>query len=348
MPHFVSQHYDDPSPLPDASAHPTTTPFAHSFFRNLARDWILWPDPEIRWARRAAAQLKSIDIDADWVLTTSPPESLHAVGPQLKEALGCRWIAEFRDTWTVAPHRAALAKWPWRRMIERNIARKCLKSADAISSVSEAVLSEVRNYVPAGTPEYIINHFADAPPAPAKLPKADLNIVHSGGFSLSDRRRKLSDALQVLDSVNAQRPDHRIHLHIAGQLSPAENRLINARSDKDPSLAKVTRAGSVSLMRSRALQAGADALLLHTPEDSHALPGKYAEYRQTRVPILYLGGGDWLSLVDDPKAIQPLGTGLMSLQKGDTVPNACAPGFSADAAANALVEFLQGIITTDD
>jgi len=284
--------------------------------------------------------LAEIKLDADWVLTTSPPESLHVVGSQLKAVMNCFWIAEFRDTWIIAPHRQALAKWPWRRMIERRIAKRCLRSIDAITSVSDAVLSELRQYVPADTPECIIDHFSDAPPAPAKLPASDLNIVHSGGFNLSDRRRHLANALRSLDKINAQRSDYRIHLHIAGQLSPAENRLLNARPDDDLTLARVTRLGAVSLDQSRALQAGADALLLHTPDNSHALPGKFAEYRQTRVPILYLGGGDWLSLVDDMNAIQPLESGLVELQKGDRIPESCSAGFNADSAAAKLVNFL--------
>lgn len=319
----------------------------HSPIRSLARNWLLWPDPDIRWARRALAQLESSDLSVDWVMTTSPPESLHLIGPMLKLSLGCKWVAEFRDTWTVAPHRAVLTQSWLRRSIERHLARRCLRAADAVTGVSEAVLSEVRNYVLADTPECIIDHFSNAPPAPAKLPDNDLNIVHSGGFTLSDRRRELSDALDVFDSASIERSDHRIHLHIVGPLSPAEQETLDARCDDEATKAKVTAHGEVSLNRSRALQAGADALLLHTPSSSHALPGKYAEYRQTRLPILYLGGGDWLSLVDAPDYLQPLYAGLLALQKGARVSDTCLPGFSSDDAASKLSSFLTNLSNTN-
>lgn len=339
VPHMVTDRYRETAD-PETVTVGSLDYSRHSPIRNLARNWLLWPDPEIRWARRAVTQLETADLSVDWVITTSPPESLHIVGPMLKTALDCRWIAEFRDTWTLAPHRAVLAQSALRRGVERRLARRCLRGVDAVTGVSDAVLSEIRNYTPPGTPEHIIGHFSDAPPAPVQLPEYDLNIVHSGGFILSDRNRKLETALSVLDEVSQQRRDRRIHLHIAGELSPMERQMLETRSNDDPSMARVTMHGQVSLPRSRGLQAGADALLLHTPENSHALPGKYAEYRQTNLPILYLGGGDWLSLVDAPDSLLPLREGLASLKKGARAPASCPPGFSAAAATDELVQFL--------
>ncbi|MFB9373822.1 glycosyltransferase [Algimonas porphyrae] len=339
VPHLVSSDYDRDKGEPSAE-EPQPDPTEQSPLRNIARNWLLWPEPEIRWARRVARHLESHPIRADWLMTTSPPESLHIVGPRIKAALGCRWLAEFRDTWTVNPHRAVLARSGLRRSIERTMAQRCLRTVDALTAVSEAVLSEIRAYAPDGTPEHIIDHFSDPPPAPKDLPKSDLNIVHSGGFTLSDRRRKLDTLLTRLDHLSARRTGCPLHLHIAGQLSLEEKTLLARREEANEPPTKVTAYGALPLAEARALQAGADALLLLTPEDSHALPGKFAEYRQTRLPILYQGGGDWLSLIDAPDALQPLDLALLSIRKGDRVPEDCPPGLNAAAAAQSLTDFL--------
>lgn len=317
-------------------------PTLQTRLRNGLRTWLLWPDPEIRWARRAAYALIEAKPDLDWLITTNPPESLHVVGPSIQRALDCRWVAEFRDTWTVAPHRVVLVRSGVRRVLERQIARRALRRVDAVTAVSDAVMAEVAVLAP-NRPQLIIGHFSDAPPAPEELSTAELNIVHSGGFELSDRRRKLTDALDALDAAAARRPDRHFRLHIGGPLSAAEQSLLQDRGDDAP--VAVTAYGPVSLTRSRALQAGADALLLHTPADSHALPGKYAEYRQARKPIVYLGGGSWMSLVDDPDMLIPVAEGLARLEKGqDALSSGPAP-LDADGAAAQLVALLQRVET---
>ena len=62
----------------------------------------LIPDYMVRWIPlgiRLAKQIvrrERIDI----VLTSSPPESTHLIGLRLKQELGVRWVADFRDLWT--------------------------------------------------------------------------------------------------------------------------------------------------------------------------------------------------------------------------------------------------------
>jgi len=41
----------------------------------------------------------------DVVITSSPPEAVHFVGIYLKRRFGCRWIADFRDLWSLYPGR---------------------------------------------------------------------------------------------------------------------------------------------------------------------------------------------------------------------------------------------------
>ena len=192
-------------------------------FRSFARDWVYWPDHNINWARSVVSALIERDLSPDLVFTTSPPESVHVVGQKISQARSIPWIAELRDTWVEAPHREILARSAVRRFFERRIARHFLKSAHALISVSEAVMREARTYARAGTPELIISHFSDGRAEPYRFPEDTLNLVHTGGFSLSDRRRDLKTLLDLLDVTLRVTPN--LVLHIAGPLTSEEKHL---------------------------------------------------------------------------------------------------------------------------
>ncbi len=310
--------------------------------RTLLRQWLLWPDPDIRWCRKAQNHISNLinadELKPDILMTTSPPESLHLIGAHLKKRLQIPWIAEMRDTWVEMPHREILERSAIRATIERRIARSSLKNADGLVTVSEAVLKEAQKYISQSTPTLLIDHFSAPCDETYPLPESDLNLVHTGGFELSDRRRKLHTLLDAISKSAKQRielseKNQSIHLHIAGRLLPEEIQLTTKIQDF-----KITLHGQIPLETSRALQASADGLILHTPENSHALPGKYAEYCQAKRPILYLGGGDWLSLVKVKSNLFPLSSILPNMKKNMNVEHVI--GFDSNNAAKQLLTFI--------
>jgi len=294
------------------------------------RPWVYWPDDNIRWARDVAETLEQSPIDADWMVTTSPPESLHYVGYALSRKFKVKWAAEMRDTWVENPHRKVLRQSRLRAWLERKIAKHYLSRADAITAVSEAVMSEARKYVRPSIPKCIIPHFCNKTDETYTFDPSTLNLVHTGGFTLSDHRRHLAPLLHALDNISAKRPE--LVFHIAGPLTKDEQDMAKQ------ALTNIKWHGLVPLESSRAMQNGADGLVLYSPHGSHALPGKYAEYAMAQRPILYFGSGEWLNLVETPAALIPLGTGAVILEKGQqfSIPG----GLSNDEAAKTLVKFL--------
>lgn len=294
--HPIRKHIDrDPSASPG---------FMERMKRPLRR-WRYFPEPEIRWARSVVTELPAELDSCDVLLTTSPPESVHLVGHDLAERLGANWIADFRDTWTLRPHRHYVKGF--RAWVESALARRWLKKVSAILAVDEIVLSDALSLSPSGVRSRIIGHFS-APfrGEPTALPANTFNLVHSGGFTRSDHRRKLDPLLNALGDI---RPD--LHLHVAGPLTEEETRKLLSVPFA------TTHHGWLDLEGSRALQAGADALLLYTPDVTDALPGKYAEYLQARKPIVFMGadnvrgmaqrGGEFVEVTD-----------LAALEKGET------------------------------
>lgn len=305
--------------------------------KNFLRTLLYWPDPDIKWARAVIKNLNKSNIKPDVIFTTSPPESLHIIGAKVSLNYETPWVAEFRDTWIENPHRITLKNSTVRRFFERYIAKKTLRYASAVTAVSNPVMVEARKYVKQGTPECIISHFSNE----IEVKKEDfypfdqnkLNLLHTGSMTLSDHRRNIAPLLEALEVVHKQRQE--LVLHIAGVLTSKELALL-----KKSSVPSVYH-GSIPLNKSRALQYKADALLIYTPNNSHALPGKFAEYIIAKRPIYYLGTG-WHDLVEDKSCMKPLESELVNFKKTDSVTHNLDT--SDKIAAKQLVEFLNSII----
>lgn len=160
--------------------------------RGIAREVLLWPDPDIRWAMRAAREAAAGEFRPNWVFTTSPPESLHAAGAWLKRRLGCRWAADLRDEWLRRPFRTA-RRHPLRSAVERVMAHRLLRKADLVTGVDPVVADEAS--VLAGQPAHLLTQFAAPPPAPNRFDGEGPHLVYTGSFSLSDPNCRIEPTL---------------------------------------------------------------------------------------------------------------------------------------------------------
>jgi glycosyltransferase involved in cell wall biosynthesis len=252
------------------------------------RNWLLWPDPDIRWTKRAVQAAKqALPFQPDWVMTTSPPESIHYAGVQFKRDFGCAWYADFRDHWLVRPFRKqrenALRQW-----IERKIATGMLCKADLISTVNEDITAEARQYCQSNAQIFTLPHFSIEGAGEVITLNADhLNLVYTGSFSLSDPDCRIGDTLSVFETARQKNPA--LHLHIAGRLSAEEEAQVKACAYADD----ITLYGVVSLQRAHALQRAADALVLAGSPHALTPPGKAAEYATCGKPIIAISEAKW-------------------------------------------------------
>lgn len=262
-------------------------------WKSWLRRMVRWPDNEIGWAGEAVRAVIASGLRPDWVLTTSPPESAHAVGERLKRALGTRWMLEMRDSWIEEPLRPELAGRGLRRRIEQGIAARWLEAADARVAVSDGLADEMRRLAPQATsPLSVIGHFADPPPAPFRFEGDGPHLLHSGSFSLSHGERRLSGLLVAFAEVRLSLPSARLHL--AGRLTAVER----AELALSPLADAVTVHGELPYSEARAMQAGADGLIVYQ-QGIDALPGKLGEYLECTAPILTVGTGPWIAHLSD-------------------------------------------------
>ncbi|HWA23110.1 MAG TPA: glycosyltransferase [Caulobacterales bacterium] len=309
---------------PHPNRDPATAPGAGGFsLRNTAREILLWPDADIRWCMRAARAATAGLPKPDWIMTTSPPESIHCAGLWLKRRTGARWLADFRDHWLERPLRSERERW-WRRAGEQVIARRLLRAADAITTVDPVIAAEMRR-LGARSP-YVLPHFAPPPVNAEALPAETINVVHTGSISISDPQRRLGALLEPLERAAPQNPQ--LRFHFIGRLSDEEQRALGA----SPARGQIVLHGVIPFERSLAIQTGADALIFVGAPQMHVPPGKIVEYLALDKPIIACGEGAWRA---DPRV--PKGDpadALATLRKGQSGnPSLPRPPTAAAAAA---------------
>lgn len=281
--HMVPHPFRDP---------PTGLP-GRKTLRDHARDLLLWPDPDIRWTKRAITAAKdACPFVPDWILTTSPPESIHAAGQALlahwPEA---KWAIDARDHWLVRPFRKQRLN-PVRKKVEQAFARRMLSPARAIFAVNDLIRDEFAGYAPKAHAESL-PHFVVRAAAPYHFKRDGVHLVHTGSFKLSDPDVSIEPLLRAFETALEHNPD--LFLHLAGRLRDDEIEAVKASTKAD----RIELMGVVPLATSLSIQASADALIVLAAPEAPVPPGKLQEYRATGRPVIPVGDGDWRKLVDN-------------------------------------------------
>jgi glycosyltransferase involved in cell wall biosynthesis len=305
------------------------------------------------FARGAARRLHRQD-PFDCVITTSPPESIHAVGRSLRR-LGLPWVADIRDAWTFESLRPRFPTGAQRRL-DAHLERRWLRAADVVVCVSEPAARDLRGrkvadplVVPNGwDPE---ERAPEPPPSSERLDPQRVSLVYTGRFGSYGRDpRPLVEGFERLSRENSASAA-RLELVVAGPLSEAEAKLFAT----DVSPARIVVAGSLPRPEALALQGEADALLLLAqPTRSQLLNLKLFEYMASGRPILALAAGTEAGRIvselggevtraDDPQAIAAALGRLVEAPPAPPPAEALAP-YTYPAPAEGMADAIERAI----
>ncbi len=314
--------------LPHPNRDPPTGNSPDRFsLRAIGRDLLLWPDPDIRWCRRAAQVVIASGWKPDWVLSTSPPESIHVAGEMLARRTGARWIADFRDLWLQNPHRRERRRF-YRQIGERLLAGRLLARADLALAVDPVVGAEASKL--GARRVVILPHFvAGTMPTPARLP-GGVYLLHAGSVALSDPDADIRDLLGPFEVASSRNAD--LRLVFVGRLTDAEACAIAA----SPASSRIETLGVRPLEETLALMAGADGLVFVASGKMHVPPSKLVDYLAVGRPIIACGDGAWRA---DPRV--PPGEAALAMSDVAAAPRSSAPKPpTADESASQLLALL--------
>lgn len=257
------------------------------------------PDARVFWVRPSVKFLETYlrKNQIGTIITTGPPHSLHLIGLKLKQKLGVRWIADFRDPWTTIGYHRSLRLSGFSEEKHQALESKVLNSADQIIVTSKSTREEFRNVT--NKPIEIITNGYDVAIAKSDNMDKKFTLSHIGSL-LSERNPMI--LWQVLAELIREVPEFADHFELKLIGTVSNDILLDIhRYDLDPYLNFM---GYLPHGEAIIHQKQSQVLLLieiNSIETKSIIPGKIFEYMVSGRPIIGIGptGSDFAEILDE-------------------------------------------------
>lgn len=245
------------------------------------------PDARKSWVKPSVAFLSEYiskeKIDA--IITTGPPHSLHLIGLQLKERLGVKWFADFRDPWTTIGYHKQLKLTEKSQQKHKDLEKQVLNTADQIIVTSSVTKKEFQNLT--SKPIEVITNGYDKESVGVVALDSEFSIAHIGSL-LSKRNPKL--LWKILGELVKENQgfSNDFKLKFIGAVSEGVLKSISNNNLSD----YVNKVGYVSHKEAIGSQFKSQVLLLieiDSEETKCIIPGKLFEYMVSNRPIISIG-----------------------------------------------------------
>jgi glycosyltransferase involved in cell wall biosynthesis len=251
----------------------------------------LWEIPDYyRGWIRGAIKLSLFLIEKykpDVILASSPYHSALIVASRLSRRTEIPWVAHLRDPWTINPYLKACIL---RKLLERPLERKVLRTASAIIVVSEGWVDFYRHI--SGKPVFVVHNGFDPEDFPKEIkPNPQFfSLLYAG--SLYGGERDITPLLAGIKELKEGGFFKFFPLKVSffvptGELEWLRN-LVKSKGIEDI----VEVSPPIDHKEILKMECEATFLLLvlrPTKEDKHTYTGKLFEYMGARRPIIVLG-----------------------------------------------------------
>jgi glycosyltransferase involved in cell wall biosynthesis len=222
----------------------------------------------------------------DMIYSTAPAFSVHVAAMLLERAIGCRWIAEFRDPWTDNAAERLASRSSLTRAADRALERAVLTRADAIVTNSERAAELFRGRVGPDRSKSVlcaINGIPRIRTTRAQSAGRSLRIVYAGNLYPPRDPFPLLRALGELRQRPSSPPFEVIFVGHCAQYGDQDV----ARVVQEMGIADLVRIiPYLPAAEAQNLVDTADLLLLPAQGWSRQIPNKLFDYLGSRVPIL--------------------------------------------------------------
>lgn len=172
-----------------------------------------WIKPSVKFLKEYISKNK-IDV----IITTGPPHSLHLIALQLKQQLGVKWLADFRDPWTEIDYFHQLPLTSKATKKHHFLEQEVLKMADAIVVVGNTMRE---NYLKFNSNIITITNGFDEPIFEGELTlDKKFTLTHIGLMNADRNPLMLWEALSELIADNIEFAKD-FELNLIGKLAPS-------------------------------------------------------------------------------------------------------------------------------
>ncbi|MCF7560025.1 glycosyltransferase family 4 protein [Sabulilitoribacter multivorans] len=245
------------------------------------------PDARVGWVKPSAAFLQDYiqKEQIEVIITTGPPHSVHLIGLNLKEKLGVKWLADFRDPWTTIGYHKQLKLTKASKKKHKTLEKAVLNKADQLIVTSFTTKKEFEQITK--QPIDVITNGYDNEKHTSFEMDSKFTMSHIGSL-LSKRNPEV--LWSVLKDLVAQNSDfsNDFQLNFIGSVSDEV-----LQSIKNNSLSNyINNVGYVKHNEAVKYQKKSQILLLieiDSEETKCIIPGKLFEYMISNRPIIALG-----------------------------------------------------------
>jgi len=245
------------------------------------------PDARIGWVKPSVSFLldyiKKEGIET--IITTGPPHSVHLIGLQIKQKLGVKWLADFRDPWTTIGYHKQLRLTSASKAKHKLLEKEVLNASDQIIVTSFVTKKEFQGFTNKSI-EVITNGYDDEATVEFQM-DTKFTLSHIGSL-LSKRNpeilwRVLSELVRDNESFSKD-----FQLNFIGSISEKV-----LKSIKKYNLSNyIHEVGYVSHQEAIIYQKKSQLLLLieiDSEDTKCIIPGKLFEYMISNRPIVAMG-----------------------------------------------------------
>ncbi len=262
-----------------------------------------FPDPRKGWFKFAVEQASKIieEENIDIVFTTSPPQSTHLIGLELKRKYGIKWICDLTDPWTDIYYFKQLYHLPYALRINKRMELEVLENADRLITCSynfrDLFIKKSKKILLSNFEILYVGYDADNFQALVSIPPDDAFVITYTG-TIADSYDPES-FFKAIKSVSTS-ADVKINLRFVGMVSQGVKEIIDRCGLN--SLTEFT--GIVPHDISLNYLMNSTVLLLIVPKNENnegIIPGKIFEYFASRKPIISLANpnGDVANLIKE-------------------------------------------------
>lgn len=106
------------------------------------------PDARKFWVKPSVTYLQKYlqDHPVDLVISTGPPHSVHLIALALKERMGLKWMADFRDPWTIMGYFDKLSVSERTLRMHQKLSTEVLQNSDAVVVVGNTMQKEYLSF----------------------------------------------------------------------------------------------------------------------------------------------------------------------------------------------------------
>ena len=245
------------------------------------------PDARKNWVKPSVEYLSKYiqENNIETIITTGPPHSLHLIGMQLKQKLGVKWLADFRDPWTTIGYHNQLKLSKKSATKHKQLEKEVLLNADEIITTSFTTSKEFQSIINKHVIT-ITNGYDDQKKSSVELDKK-FTCSHIGSLLSQRNPEVLWKVFQELINENEDFKNN-FQLNLIGVVSEDVLNSIYKHQLKE----YVNLIGYVSHQDAVSYQKQSQVLLLieiDSKDTKCIIPGKLFEYMVSERPIIAIG-----------------------------------------------------------